>query len=70
VQLALRENGANQQGACRLGPWLRPSLDYVRVPRGDLQRAVVIEMLRCFETRLKAVASAAGNFMMRKILTV
>jgi hypothetical protein len=50
-------------GACWLGPWLRPSLDYARVPRGDLQHAVVTEMLKRFETKLKAVASAAGKFM-------
>jgi hypothetical protein len=50
-------------GACWLGPWLQPSLDYARVPRGDLQHAVVTEMLKRFDTKLKAVASAAGKFI-------
>jgi hypothetical protein len=50
------------QDACWLGPWLQPSLNYARVP-GDLQHAVVIEMLNCFETRLNAVAAAAGKFI-------
>jgi hypothetical protein len=36
--------------------------NYARVP-GDLQHAVVIEMLNCFETRLNAVAAAAGKFI-------
>lgn len=49
--------------ACWLGPWLRPSLDYLGVPRGDTQHAVVTAMLKRFETRLQAVAAAAGNFL-------
>jgi hypothetical protein len=53
---------ATNEGACWLGPWLRPSLDYVGVPRGDAQHAVVTAMLKRFETRLQAVA-AAGNFL-------
>jgi hypothetical protein len=54
---------ATGKRACWLGPWLQPSLDYVGVPRGELQHAVVIEMLKRFETKLKAVAAVAGKFL-------
>lgn len=54
---------ATGKGACWLGPWLRPSLDYVGVPRVGPQHAVVTQMLKRFETRLKEVAAAAGNFL-------
>jgi nitroreductase len=54
---------ATGQGACWLGPWLKPSLDYVGVPQGAAQHAVVGSMLKRFETRLQAVATAAGNFL-------
>jgi hypothetical protein len=55
---------ATGQKACWLGPWLRPSLDYVGVPRGDAQHAVVIQMLKRFETRLQEVAATADNFVL------
>ena len=54
---------ATGQGACWLGPWLRPSLDYVGVPRGDAQHMVVVEMLKRFDARLRSLATAAGNFI-------
>jgi hypothetical protein len=54
---------ATGEGACWVGPWLRPSLDYVGVPREDAQHAVMTAMLKRFETRLRAVATAAGNFL-------
>jgi nitroreductase len=54
---------ATGKGACWLGPWLRPSLDYASVPRGDAQHAVVTAMLERFETRLQAVAAATSNFV-------
>ena len=53
---------ATAKKACWLGPWLRPSLDYAEVPRGDAQHAVVTAMLKRFEIRLQSVASAAGKF--------
>lgn len=50
-------------GACGSGPWLRPSLDYAQVPPGDAQQAVLIEMLKRFETRLATLAAQAGKFI-------
>jgi hypothetical protein len=54
---------ATNKGACWLGPWLRPSLDYAKVPQGDAQHAVVKAMLDRFETKLKEVAAATTNFI-------
>lgn len=54
---------ATGKKACWLGPWLRPSLDYVGVPRVDPQHAVVTQMLKHFEARLKEIAAAAGNVL-------
>ena len=55
---------ATGKGACWLGPWLRPSLDYAQVPRGDDQHKVMIAMLDRFETRLQQVANGTRNFVL------
>jgi hypothetical protein len=44
------------------GPWLRPSLDYVGVPRGK-QPLVVRDVLTRFARRLEALARGAKNFV-------
>jgi len=54
---------ATGKGACWLGPWLRPELDYAKVPRGEDQHKVMIAMLDRFETRLHQVASGTKNFV-------
>lgn len=55
---------ATNKGVCWLGPWLRPSLDYAQVPRGDAQHNVMIAMLDRFEARLQRVANGTRNFVL------
>jgi hypothetical protein len=53
---------ASGKGACWVGPWLRPSLDYAGVPRGVDQHKVMGAMLDRFDARLQAVAKGK-NFL-------
>jgi hypothetical protein len=53
---------ASGKGACWLGPWLRPSLDYAGVPRGVDQHKVMGAMLDRFAARLQEVAKGR-NFL-------
>jgi len=46
----------SNEGVCNLGPWLRPSLDFRRVPL-DLQAKVVELILDNFAALLKTLAS-------------
>jgi hypothetical protein len=54
---------ATGKGACWLGPWLRPSLDYAQVPRGDDQHKVMTAMLDRFEARLREVQNGTKDFL-------
>jgi hypothetical protein len=54
---------ATNKGACWVGPWLRPSLDYAHVPQGVDQHNVVIAMLNRFDAELQKVKAATSNFV-------
>jgi hypothetical protein len=55
---------ATGKGACWVGPWLRPSLDYAQVPRGDDQHKVMIAILNRFEARLQQATNGVRNFIL------
>ena len=54
---------ATGKGVCGVGPWLRPPLDYARVPQGVDQHNVVMAMLDRFEAELQKVKASKSNFL-------
>jgi hypothetical protein len=54
---------ATNKGACWVGPWLQPSLNYAEVPKGDDQHRVMIAMLDRFEVELQKIKAATSNFI-------
>lgn len=54
---------ATNEGACWVGPWLQPSLNYALVPKGDDQHKVMTAMLDRFEAKLEEVKNGTKNFL-------